>query len=343
MGLFETSLSGYSITENTPFIILHTDKTFHKVSPFLIQKLIASTIGEVKDTKKLKSGDLLIEAATKSQISLPKTILAGYARYKVRPYIPTPLRCFNCQRFGHSKNACLGKQTCSRCASFGHSSTECNADPKCINCDKTHTADSKESASLPYSQVVKNTISGCTQTDDKLTRVVCPPLTKLQPLTTNKSQSDNPCTLVIAQNLPSRTSKDLKKKGKSKYEVRTEKTESKISPVCKGTNPSKRTFDPAFGRTGVPQPTGHELSNLSSSQTINSKSADKIDETNSELETMSTDKHSQNTDTEIESDNAIEYNPHETIDETPPAPELSTDFTAVDKTVFRQSPQKCSV
>ncbi|GBL67239.1 hypothetical protein AVEN_153457-1, partial [Araneus ventricosus] len=203
MGLFELSLSGYSITENTPFIIMHTDKTFHKVSPFLIQKLIVSFVGEVKDVKKLKSGDLLIEAATKSQIStlktlnklgefpvetnahkslnysrgviseldlesvseselinelksqkvvearrikikregklistkhiiltfctpqLPKTILAGYARYKVRPFIPSPLRCFNCQRFGHSKGVCKGKLTCSRCAVAGHSSEEC--------------------------------------------------------------------------------------------------------------------------------------------------------------------------------------------------------------------------
>ncbi|GBM48641.1 hypothetical protein AVEN_135013-1 [Araneus ventricosus] len=74
MGLFETSLSGYSITENTPFIIMHTDKTFHKVSPFLLQKLIVSFVGEVKDVKKLKSDDLLIEAATKSQISTLKTL-----------------------------------------------------------------------------------------------------------------------------------------------------------------------------------------------------------------------------------------------------------------------------
>ncbi|XP_055932822.1 uncharacterized protein LOC129962848 [Argiope bruennichi] len=224
--------------------------------------------------------------------SLPKTILAGYARYKVRPYIPTPLRCFNCQRFGHSKNACRGKQTCSRCASFGHSSTECNADPKCAR-KLVYPQPSNTSASLPYSRVVKNTISGCTQTDEKLTRVVCPPLTKLQPFTTNKSQPDtNPCTPVIAQNLPSQTSKNLKKKEKSKYE------------------------------------------------TINSKSADKMDETSSELETISTDKSNQNTDTEIESDNTIQYNPHETIDETPPAPEPSTDFTSVEKTVFTQVPQK---
>ncbi|KAF8783497.1 hypothetical protein HNY73_013652 [Argiope bruennichi] len=113
---------------------------------------------------------------------------------------------------------------------------------------------SNTSASLRYSQVVKSTISGCTQTDEKLTRVVCPPLTKIQPLTTNESQPDtNPCTTVIAQNLPSRTSKNLKKKGKSKYEVKTLKNgKVKWSPVCKETN---LPILAAFGGTDVPQPT----------------------------------------------------------------------------------------
>ncbi|GFU18606.1 putative RNA-directed DNA polymerase from transposon BS [Trichonephila clavipes] len=33
---------------------------------------------------------------------LPTTIKAGYLNCKIRPYIPNPLRCFQCQRFGHS-------------------------------------------------------------------------------------------------------------------------------------------------------------------------------------------------------------------------------------------------
>ncbi|GBM45765.1 hypothetical protein AVEN_208085-1 [Araneus ventricosus] len=55
-------------------LLSSSDKTFHKVSPFLIQKLIVSFLGDVKDVKKLKSGDLLIEAATKSQISALKSL-----------------------------------------------------------------------------------------------------------------------------------------------------------------------------------------------------------------------------------------------------------------------------
>jgi len=40
--------------------------------------------------------------------SVPKHIKIGYLRVPVEIYIPNPLRCFNCQKFGHSKNACKG-------------------------------------------------------------------------------------------------------------------------------------------------------------------------------------------------------------------------------------------
>ncbi|GFS53294.1 RNA-directed DNA polymerase from mobile element jockey [Trichonephila clavipes] len=48
----------------------------------------------------------------------------SYLRCSVRPYIPNPLRCFQCQRFGHSKPTCRGKPTCARCGAVGHDSGE---------------------------------------------------------------------------------------------------------------------------------------------------------------------------------------------------------------------------
>ncbi|GFV77678.1 uncharacterized protein TNCV_1574271 [Trichonephila clavipes] len=74
---------------------------------------------------------------------LPSNIKAGYLNCKLRPYIPNPLRCFKCQRFGHSRNSCRGQLTCSRCASVGYSSTDCTLESKCINCSQLHTTDSK--------------------------------------------------------------------------------------------------------------------------------------------------------------------------------------------------------
>ncbi|GFS55181.1 uncharacterized protein TNCV_4799291 [Trichonephila clavipes] len=74
---------------------------------------------------------------------LPTTIKASYLNCKIRPYIPNPLRCFKCQRFGHSQISCRGQLTCSRCASVGHASTDCSLEPKCINCSELHQSDSK--------------------------------------------------------------------------------------------------------------------------------------------------------------------------------------------------------
>ena len=53
------------------------------------------------------------------------------------------MRCFNCQRYGHSKGSCRGQETCSRCSIAGHSFTECSNDPKCVNCQGSHTSNSK--------------------------------------------------------------------------------------------------------------------------------------------------------------------------------------------------------
>ena len=52
--------------------------------------------------------------------TLPNRIKAAYLSCPVRPYIPNPLRCFQCQRYGHAKTSCRGSVTCARCAEVGH-------------------------------------------------------------------------------------------------------------------------------------------------------------------------------------------------------------------------------
>ncbi|GBN01581.1 hypothetical protein AVEN_244661-1 [Araneus ventricosus] len=64
-------------------------------------------------------------------------------RLSVRTYIPNPLRCFKCQRFGHSKTSCRGTLTCARCAEVGHESTDCTRTEKCVNCKEEHTSFSR--------------------------------------------------------------------------------------------------------------------------------------------------------------------------------------------------------
>ncbi|GBN11776.1 hypothetical protein AVEN_272708-1 [Araneus ventricosus] len=207
------------------YFIIHristSNETFHNVSPFLVEKGITSSVGEVKSTKKLRSGDLLVEVESPKQakqiaklnslstisvtvnlhatlnssngviscgellnesvgkiteelssqgvthvrritirrdgqllntkhliltfdsVKLPEHIKAGYMRLSVRTYIPNPLRCFKCQRFGHSKTSCRGTLTCARCAEVGHESNDCTRTEKCVNCKGEHTSFSR--------------------------------------------------------------------------------------------------------------------------------------------------------------------------------------------------------
>ncbi|GBM36522.1 putative RNA-directed DNA polymerase from transposon X-element, partial [Araneus ventricosus] len=64
----------------------------------------------------------------------PKKITAGYISCDIRPYIPNPVRCFKCQRFGHTKTACRGSPAlCPRCSEPGHEETTCKTPEKCFN------------------------------------------------------------------------------------------------------------------------------------------------------------------------------------------------------------------
>ena len=223
---FSDSLKGKNafanIAEERYFVIKRNDGDFSRTSPFLIQKAIQSIVGEPKNIKKLRTGELLIELQNNSQAiklkkctslgnipvtisahrtlnsskgvisepdliyvpeseilenlkdqgvtavhrisitknnnkiptqhiiltistpKLPKSIKAGYLECSIRPYIPNPLRCFNCQRFGHSKTSCRGKLTCGRCSSEGHDSSNCNDAFCCVNCKKDHPSYSRD-------------------------------------------------------------------------------------------------------------------------------------------------------------------------------------------------------
>ncbi|GFQ77926.1 hypothetical protein TNCT_600711 [Trichonephila clavata] len=49
------------------FFIIKTPETFSNVSPFLIEKAISSSFGEVKSIRKIRSGDLFLEVSSSKQ------------------------------------------------------------------------------------------------------------------------------------------------------------------------------------------------------------------------------------------------------------------------------------
>ena len=71
---------------------------------------------------------------------LPPAVVVGYVRVRVRAYIPNPMRCFRCQRFGHTRTHCNGKPACSKCASTDHPDQACDSDTLwCVNCGEGQT------------------------------------------------------------------------------------------------------------------------------------------------------------------------------------------------------------
>ena len=55
---------------------------------------------------------------TFNKSSLPKELKVGYNLIKVNPYIPNPLRCYNCQKCGHHETKCLKSPVCKKCGEW---------------------------------------------------------------------------------------------------------------------------------------------------------------------------------------------------------------------------------
>lgn len=77
--------------------------------------------------------------------TIPKEIKIGYLIEKVDQYIPIPLRCFKCHKFGHHRETCRGHKVCGKCAENepNHTEEECSNEAKCSNCHENHPAYSK--------------------------------------------------------------------------------------------------------------------------------------------------------------------------------------------------------
>ncbi|KAK6189066.1 hypothetical protein SNE40_005111 [Patella caerulea] len=113
----------------------------------MLENLASQGVTYVKRISIRRNGNIIqtnTYILTFDKPDLPKMIKAGFLAITVTPYIPNPLRCFHCQRFGHSKNVCKGKATCARCGQDGHESTSCQLDHCCINCKGSHFAYSRE-------------------------------------------------------------------------------------------------------------------------------------------------------------------------------------------------------
>ena len=82
---------------------------------------------------------------------IPEEIKVGYLNLKTELYIPNPLRCTMCQRFGHGKKRCAEMKElpkCGLCAEIlappDNIHQQCKNPPKCVNCGENHGSFSRE-------------------------------------------------------------------------------------------------------------------------------------------------------------------------------------------------------
>lgn len=145
-------MAGINI-ESKPHVFLNSSKGIIKSKDLeqcsekeLVEELKNQGVTEAyrikikKENKVINTNTIIL---TFNRPNIPKEIKAGFLQLKVEEYIPNPMRCFNCQRFGHLKKHCKRNAVCPRCGTEGHELTTCDKEMKCINCNGNHLSFSK--------------------------------------------------------------------------------------------------------------------------------------------------------------------------------------------------------
>ena len=85
----------------------------------------------------------------------PTSLRAGYLMVPVRPYIPFPMSCFKCPKFGHGKDKCRRPNAlCGRRGKEHADQHQCTAAAHCINCKGDHPAFSKQCPKFVEEQAI---------------------------------------------------------------------------------------------------------------------------------------------------------------------------------------------
>jgi hypothetical protein len=114
----------------------------------ILEELRKQNVTEVKCIMTRQEGVLKpspLHILTFNSIELPHSVYIGFIRVSVRPHIPNPLRCLNCQQYGHIQTSCKKPHICPNCGkSKAHEDKPCDQEVHCLNCGGNHPAWSRE-------------------------------------------------------------------------------------------------------------------------------------------------------------------------------------------------------
>ena len=117
-----TNLLGYLPVKVSPHRTLNSSKFVIKCEE--LDKMQEEEIKQelqpqgIIDVKRISIRYSLYVLTIKGQ-NIPKKINIGYLKKETRPYIPNPQKCFECQKYGHTKNFCKGNAVCAGCGEEG--------------------------------------------------------------------------------------------------------------------------------------------------------------------------------------------------------------------------------
>ena len=90
-------------------------------------------------TKNGSSECIRVNFRVKNEGKLPQVVRWDFQSYRVRLYHPLPLRCYNCQQYGHGVSTCKNRKVCGGCGE-AHLFKDCKKanPPKCFHCKLGH-------------------------------------------------------------------------------------------------------------------------------------------------------------------------------------------------------------
>jgi hypothetical protein len=138
----------------------------------ILDGLKSQGVTAIQRMKRRKPGEIIgspeftgLAFLTFNKTMPPTEIKVGYLNVEVKEFIPDPMRCYNCLKFGHTKKFCKGEEICGNCAQKSHIdrlkfNEKCKRDTKCANCgDNQHNAFSRDCPAWKFEkeiQIVKH-------------------------------------------------------------------------------------------------------------------------------------------------------------------------------------------
>ncbi|XP_044779770.1 uncharacterized protein LOC123327423 [Drosophila simulans] len=139
--------------------VIYCNDLRHIDEDTILQELKPQKVSEVKKIMKRQNPNsnsdtnniTLVETGliiiTFESHKLPEIVRIGYETVRVRDYIPLPLRCKKCLRFGHPTPICKSVETCINCSETKHTTDgeKCTNEKNCLNCRNNPELDHQHS------------------------------------------------------------------------------------------------------------------------------------------------------------------------------------------------------